>query len=46
MRGAITPSAYNATTETESETLRDPECWANSDRNTGFPDYSLLPGPR
>ena len=36
-----TPLAYNATTETESETLRDPERWANSDPNTDFPDYSL-----
>ena len=27
--------------ETESETLRDPERWANSEPNTDFPDYSL-----
>ena len=44
-----TPSAYNATTETESETLRDPECWANSDPNTDFSgllSLSFLPRPR
>ena len=36
-----TPLACNATTETESETPRDPERWANSDPNTDFLDYSL-----
>ena len=36
-----TPLAYNATTEAETETPRDPERWANSDPNTDFPDYSL-----
>ena len=36
-----TPLACNATMETESETPRDPERWANSDPNIDFPDYSL-----
>ena len=43
MRGAkhyLTDTVGN-TTETESETFRGPERWANSDPNTDFPDYSL-----
>ena len=43
VQSTVSPTrlAYNATAETESETLRDPECWANSNPNTDFPDYSL-----
>ena len=38
---SLTPLAYNAITEAESEIPRDPERWANNDPNTDFPDYSL-----
>ena len=38
VQSTVSPTrlAYNATTETESETLRDPECWANSNPTQTF----------